>query len=92
MGGPAERVIAFYNKGGTNGSRGDQLRPGLRPLPFEWTPALGIKCAIFRLNPLEALSGFSDGSSNGEIIRLTFDYKSVSPGREHKVFILWPNH
>src|SRR5262249_48110982 len=48
-------------------------------LPFLWTPALGIKCAIFRLNPLKALSGFRDGPSNGEIIRLAFDYKPVSP-------------
>ena len=61
-------------------------------LPFLWTPALGIKCAIFRLNPLKALSGFRDGPSNGEIIRLAFDYKPVSPGWEYKVFILWLNH
>jgi hypothetical protein len=61
-------------------------------LPFLWTPALGIKCAIFRLNPLKALSGFRDGPSNGEIIRLAFDYKPVSPGWEYEVFILWLNH
>jgi hypothetical protein len=61
-------------------------------LPFLWTPALGIKCAIFRLNPLKALSGFRDGPSNGEIIRLAFDYKPVSPGWEYKVFILWLNY
>ena len=61
-------------------------------LPFLWTPALGIKCAIFRLNPLKALGGFRDGSSHGEIIRLAFDYKPVSPGWEYKVFILWLNH
>ena len=61
-------------------------------LSFPWTPALGIKCAIFRLNPLKALSGFRDGPSNGEIIRLAFDYKPVSPGWEYKVFILWLNH
>src|SRR5262249_1291422 len=60
-------------------------------LPFLWTPALGIKCAIFRLNPLKALSGFRDRPSNGEIIRLAFDYKPVSPGWEYEVFILWLN-
>src|SRR5262249_16214455 len=61
-------------------------------LPFVLAPALGIKCAIFRLNPLKALGGFRDGSSNGEIIRLAFDYKPVSPSWEYKVFILWLNH
>jgi hypothetical protein len=33
----AERVIAFYNKGGTNGSRGDQLQPGLRRGCLGWS-------------------------------------------------------
>jgi len=61
-------------------------------LPFVWTPAFGIKCAIFRLNLLKALGGFRDGSSHGEIIRLAFDYKPVSPSWEYKVFILWLNH
>src|SRR5262249_2006017 len=61
-------------------------------LPFVWTPALGIKRAIFRLNPLKALSGFRNGPSNGEIIRFAFVSKPLPPGWEYKVLIFWFNH
>jgi hypothetical protein len=61
-------------------------------LPFGRMPALGIKCAIFRLNSLEALSRLCDGSGNGEIICLAFDYKPVSPSWKYKVFTFWCNH
>src|SRR5438270_7050564 len=61
-------------------------------LPFGLMPALGIKCAIFRLNSLKALNRLRDGSSNGEIICLAFDYKPVSPGWKYKVFTFGSDH
>jgi hypothetical protein len=54
-------------------------------------PALGIKCAVFRFNSLEALSRLCDGSGNREIICLAFDHKPVSSGWKYKVFTFWSN-
>src|SRR6266511_6310454 len=55
-----------------------------------WTAAFGIKRAICRVDSFKALSGFRNGASNGEIIRLALDHERISAGRKHEVFLLWP--
>jgi hypothetical protein len=58
---------------------------------FMWTTAFGIKSAIRGIDSFEALSGFPNGPSNGEIIRLALDHQRISSGRKHEFLLLWPN-
>ena len=51
--------------------------------------AFGIERAVCRLDILEALSGLSNGSSDSEIIGLSFDHQPISPGRKHEIGVLW---
>src|ERR1700704_609627 len=51
--------------------------------------AFGIERAVRRLDILEALSGLRNGSSDSEIIGLSFDHQPVSPGRKHEIGVLW---
>jgi len=63
---------------------------GHAPL-FVWTAAFGIKSAVRRIDSFEALSGFGNGPSNGEIVRLALDHQRISAGREREFVFLWPN-
>ena len=58
---------------------------------FIWTAAFGIKSAISRIDPFEALSCRRDGSSNSAIVRLALDHQRISAGRRHEFLLLWPN-
>jgi hypothetical protein len=51
--------------------------------------AFGIERAVRRLDILEALSGLSNGSSDSEIIGLSFDHQPISPGRKKEIGVLW---
>ena len=51
--------------------------------------AFGIERTVCRLDILEALSGLRNAPSDSEIIGLSFDHQSVSPGRKHEIGVLW---
>jgi hypothetical protein len=51
--------------------------------------AFGIERTVCRLDILEALSGLRNAPSDSEIIGLSFDHQSVSPGRKHEIGDHW---